>query len=125
MNYLFIILFLGSIFALADYQARQIQAGKPINHTLWAAITALVILAAVWLRGWDLWLGLACLLCRFLFFSPILNYMRMPPKSFFYINSEPGTGSKIDALLAKPVWLYPFCWFAALAGFVLILIFKL
>lgn len=51
--------------------------------------------------------------------------MRMPPKPFFYIDSEPGTGSKMDALLSKPKWLYPAIWVAAFAGFVFILIFKL
>lgn len=51
---------------------------------------------------------------RFVFFSPLLNYWRIPRRAFFYISAGKG-GSFWDDVLGA--W-YPFAYFVNLAGYI-------
>lgn len=102
---------------IADLQARMISAGKTIYHGWWDCVFGLLIGVAWWVCGRD-WFGASALVTEhFVFFPPLLNFLRSPREAFFYLSSQPHKGSIWDWLLLKVEPAYPFIWVAGLCGF--------
>jgi hypothetical protein len=109
--------FMPALVIIADIQARMIGADKVIRHFWWGCLFGALILAGWWISGRNYWLAGALVVEHFIFFAPVLNYLRTPRKPFFYISSQPKKGSIWDRLLIKIEPAYPFIWAAALVGF--------
>ena len=117
MIYLSEILFLLAIAGIAYLQARMIRADKTIHHGWWDVVFGMLI-AGAWLGfGKNYWLGGALILEHFVFFSPVLNFLRTPREAFFYLSSQPHKGSIWDALLLKIESAYPYLWGSGLVAF--------
>ncbi len=117
MIYLSEILFLVAIAGIADLQARMISAGKTIYHGWWDLVFAVLIGLAWWAGGHNWWLMSALVTEHFVFFPPLLNFLRSPREAFFYLSSQPHKGSIWDWFLLKVEPAYPFIWVAGLVGF--------
>lgn len=118
MTYLSEILFLAAIIGIAYMQARMIGAGNAIHHGWWDVIFGVLIAVAWLIFGKNYWLGGALMVEHFVFFPPVLNFLRTPRKAFFYLSSQPHKGSIWDALLLKIEPAYPYLWGAGLSAFV-------
>lgn len=116
MKFIIEIIFLAVIFGIAEIQGGMIARQEAIRHFWWALLFGLLIIGAWWLEDRSYWLAGALVLEHFVFFSPALNFCREPHKPFFYLSSEPKTGSLWDSVLLKVQKYYPFIWGAGLIG---------
>lgn len=118
MIYLSEILFLAAIMGIADVQVRMISADKAIHHGWWDVLFGALIGGAWWIFGRDYWLAGALVTEHFVFFPPVLNFLRSPREAFFYLSSQPHKGSIWDWLLLKIQPVYPFIWGAGVIAFI-------
>lgn len=113
------VIFLILIIGIADWQAHRFdKEQKPIKHWFWALVFGAAIAAFWYLSHKQYYFAGALILEHVVFFPTILNYFRKPRKAFFYLHSDPKTGSWFDKLLANPIWLWPVIWALSLAGFI-------
>lgn len=120
--------FLLATIAIAIYQANFYNAhmadGKTLNHPLWF-FYYLIPTALDYLTWKNWWLVLLALIIRGVVFSPLLNFLRKPRESFFYVHGNGGKGSStIDSLLEKINKIYPYIWGVELAGLVALFILR-
>ena len=117
MKYIAEAAFILLIFLIARYQASQFNKGLSISHWLWALIFG-AIMAGCWLAGdRGIWFAVALILEHFIFFAPILNYLRVDRKLFFYVHSGKG-GSWFDEIMLDLGGAYPVIWIASVALFI-------
>jgi len=119
MKYIFEAIFAVAILLIADLQAQIIEKNKPINHTVWGLVFVTLGGIGLWFQfSW--WFAAALVIEHFIFFAPLLNFLRHPRKPFFYISSQPKTGSIWDKWLIKIESIYPYLYIIAVIGFILI-----
>lgn len=118
MRFIYEALFLGALIVIADIQAQMIEKNRPISHFWWSIIFGILIAGAWWLEDRNYWFLAALVLEHFVFFSPMLNFFRRPQKPFFYLDSQPASGSLWDKVLIPVEKLYPFIWAVGLAALI-------
>lgn len=123
------IAYMAIVILIARYQAGFYNAhmsdGKTLNHPLWFALYCIapIVVFLIWKDWWEV---LAGFLIRGVVFSPLLNLLRKPRKTFFYIHGVEGEGSSwLDEQLMKVNKLYPYIWFAEVIVLGLLLYFRI
>ena len=100
---------------IAIYHAHQFDNNKKINHFVWGTISVLIIGMFFWVSMFNWWLAASLVMLRFVWFSPILNVLRHPAKSFFYINP------KGDSWIDRKIYpIYRPLWFCCLIIFIVL-----
>lgn len=122
VTYLAEALFLVPIISVALYHAYRFDKNIPTRkwfHILWGCAFGAIIAPIWWLTEKNWLLAGSLIIERFVFFSPILNYLRHPRKAFFYLGSGKNAGWQ-DVLLNKLKKAYPFIWVACAIWFVIL-----
>ena len=78
MKFIFEILFFLAMAGIADLQARMIGDNKAIHHGWWDVVFGIMIFGAWQLEERSLQFLWALILEHFVFFPPMLNFMRSP-----------------------------------------------
>lgn len=114
------LIFLLFIYAVCRWQANRFdKQQKKIRHWFWFLVFSAIITGAwYFLSGKDYYFAGALALEHLVFFNPILNYYRTPHRAFFYIHSDPKTGSWLDGILLKLGNAWPYLWAVSLAGLI-------
>lgn len=116
------VLFLLLNIVIAKIHAQRFNANIAITntfHAIWAGVVGAFIVGAWFLSHHNWWLVLALTLLRMWAFNPILNYLRIPRKPFFYLHGESQNGSFIDTLQEQIIGNnYPYFWAGYVVAFI-------
>lgn len=118
------ILFIVINSVIAYIQAKRFNNNEPINkwyHTLWAIpVVAYIVVTFILDHNYDILFSLILLRC--VYFSQLLNLLRVPKVSFFYLHSDQTTGSWEDKFMLKIKPAYAYIWTACLIGWIVCLL---
>ena len=120
INYVDEAVCLAIMFAICAIHAAKFNRNEKITvffHATWLIVYCIPIIFFLF-YNWSWWLLIALGLERAVMYNQILNILRKKP--FWYIHSDPKTGSVIDRFLIKLGWWYPIAWFLLLGVFIFI-----
>jgi hypothetical protein len=112
MSYVYELIFLLSLVAIAIIHAFFIRRNKEYSHLLWGGISLTIGAILFYCSHYNVLLGISFVFIRVVVFSPLLNLLRRPPKPFFYLNPESNENKiNFDGFIQK-IWIP--CWIGSL-----------